>query len=397
MTDTGLLAVLLAAIAGVVAGRVWSQALRRADLKDRPAFRTSTHYTQGLHFLAAGQIELAISELTKVSREDPAALEVLLVLGNLLRETGQMERAIQVHSKLLERGDLARAERVHALACLGMDFRKAGFLDRATETFGEVLTLDPKNIHALVGMLKLHEEQRQWREAYEVQTRLSRLRKSDDSLVLGFLQARLGDEAARLGQKDVAEKAWKTALSLDNRVFPAHLGLADLAEPQDPSRAAAILEAATAAVPDRAYLAFDRLARTYAAAGAPSRFVALCERIIAADPRDWRARLALARHLAGEGRLDEAFGLLMRALEANPQVLVVHLEAWRTLRGLGIAGAEVERYMRTAEEAVFYRDPHICTACRYRADDMLWRCPHCHEWNTFVEERVAAAAGGPRF
>jgi lipopolysaccharide biosynthesis regulator YciM len=397
MNDTALLAVLLAAIAGVVAGRVWTRASRHADLGDRPAFRTSTHYTQGLHYLAAGQTELAISELTKVSREDPAALEVLLVLGNLLRETGQMERAIQVHSKLLERTDLARAERIHALACLGMDFRKAGFLDRATETFGEVLSLDHKNIHALLGMLKLHEEQRQWREAYEVQTRLSRLRKSDDSLVLGFLQARLGDEAARQGQQEIAEKAFKTALSLDNRVFPAHLGLADLAEPRDPSRAAAILEAATLAVPDRAYLAFERLARTYAAAGAPSRFVALCERIIALDPRDWRARLALARHLAGEGRLDEAFGLLMRALEANPQVLVVHLEAWRTLRALGVAGAEVERYLKTAEEAVFYRDPHICTACRYRADDMLWRCPHCHEWNTFVEERVAAAAGGPRF
>ena len=68
------------------------------------------------------------------------------------------------------------------------------------------------------------------------------------------------------------------------------------------------------------------------------------------------------------------------------------------LRGLGVESHEVDRYLQTAEESVFYRDPHICTACRYRADDMLWRCPHCHEWNTFVEERVAAAAGaGPRF
>jgi lipopolysaccharide biosynthesis regulator YciM len=38
---------------------------------------------------------------------------------------------------------------------------------------------------------------------------------------------------------------------------------------------------------------------------------------------------------------------------------------------------------------VFYRDPHLCTSCRYRADAMLWRCPHCHEWDTFVEERLS--------
>lgn len=397
MSDTAFLAVLLAAIAGLVAGRAWAAAQRRSELKERPAFRTSLHYTQGLHFLAVGQIELAISELTKVSREDPSALEVLLVLGNLLRETGQVERAIQAHNRLLERGDLSRAERIHALACLGMDFRKAGFLDRSTQAFGEVLNQDPKNLHALVGMLKLHEEQRQWREAYELQTRLSRLRKTDDSVVLGFLQAKLGEEAARAGQPEAADKYFRTALSLDSRVFPAHLGLADLAEPKDPPRAAALLEAAVQAVPERAYLAFDRLSRVYAAAGQPSRFVALCEQIIARDPRDWRARLALARHLTGDGRRDEAFGLLLRAVEANPQVLVVHLAAWRTLRSLGAAGEPVDRYLKTAEEAVFYRDPHLCTACRYRADDMLWRCPHCHEWNTFVEERVGAAAGGPRF
>lgn len=397
MTDAALLAILLAAIAGLLAGRAWAQALRRSELGDRPAFRTSPHYTQGLHFLAAGQMELAISELTKVSREDPSALEVLLVLGNLLRETGQVERAIQAHTKLLERADLSRGERVHALVCLGMSFRKAGFLDRATVTFGEVLALDPKNPHALSGMLKLHEEQRQWREAYDLQTRLSRLRKTDDSLVLGFLQAKLGEEAAGAGQHEAARKAFQTALSLDSRVFPAHLGLADLAEPKEPARAAAMLEAAIEAVPDRAYLAFDRLSRAYATAGSPSRFVALCEGLISRDPREWRARLALARHLAGEGRHDEAFGLLMRAVEANPQVLVLHIEAWRTLRGLGVASKDVDRYLQTAEAAVFYRDPHICTACRYRADDMLWRCPHCHEWNTFVEERVGAAAGGPRF
>jgi len=396
MTDSALLAILLAAIAGVVAGRVWAQARLRADVRDRAPFRTSTHYTQGLHYLTAGQTDLASSELNKVGRDDPTAPEVLLILGNLLRETGQVERAIQVHQQLLARTDLTRAESVHARACLGMDFRKAGFLDRATTAFEEVLSLDPRNLHALTGMLKLHEEQRHWGEAYELQTRLARLRKSDDSLVLGFLQCKLGEEAVLAGQPEVADKAFRTALSLDARVFPARLGIADLLLPRDPAAAARVLEKAIEAVPERAYLAFDRLARAYAAAGEPSRFAALCERLIANDPRDWRARLALARQLASEGRLDEALGLLLRAVEANPQVLEIHLESWRMLRRLGTRGPGLDVYISTAESAVFYRDPHICTACRYRADAMLWRCPHCHEWNTFVEERIGAANGVTR-
>jgi lipopolysaccharide biosynthesis regulator YciM len=242
-------------------------------------------------------------------------------------------------------------------------------------------------------MQKLHEDQRDWPRAYEIQTRLARLRKSDSSLVLGYLQAEMGREAAAAQRREAAETAFRTALSLDRRVFPAYLGLADLHLEERPQRAAAILEDAIQATPERAYLAFERISRAYTACGEPSRFVALCERIIKQNPREWRARLALARHLAGEGRYEDAHGLLMRAVEENPQVLATHIEAWRSLRALGAAPEAIDGYVESSARAVFYADPHICTVCRYRADDMLWRCPHCHEWNTFVEERVGAAAG----
>ena len=393
MTDTALLAVLLAAIAGLVAGRAGARALRMGRLSGRAGFRTSPHYTQGLHYLASGQVDLATSELAKASRSEPDALEIQLVLGNLLRESGQMERAIRVHQGLLDRPDLSRGERAHALVCLGMDLRKAGFIDRATRTFEEVLDIDPKNIHALIGLEKLHEEQRQWRQAYDLATVVSRLRKTEDSVLLGFLQAEIGHEAAQAGRADDAVAAYETALTLDRRVFPAHLGLADLHAVSDPRRAAALLEAAIKAAPERAYLAFDRLSRAYAACGEPSRLASLCEKIIRQDQNDWRARLALASHLRGQGRPDEAFGLVLRALEANPQVLLAHLEMWLALRALGVRGEAVDRYVDTAESSVFYLDPHICTACRYRSDDMLWLCPHCHEWNTFVEERVGPRTG----
>ena len=391
MTDTALLAVALAAAAGLLAGRAFAAGRRRGERGER--FRTSPHYTQGLHYLTAGQLEPAIRELTKVSREEPAAVDVVQVLSHLLREAGQVEKAIQLHQGLLRRPDLTRAERAYVLGALGTDFRKAGFLDRAARTYAEALEADPGNLQALIGQEKLHEDQREWREAYEVQTRLARLRKTDDGLVLGHLQAEIGREAARAGDRPAAEAAFRAALSLDRRVLPAHLGLAALHAESDPRRAAAILEDAVAAVPERAYLAFEPLARAYSACGEPSRFVATCERLIGQDPRDWRARVALARHVRAEGKPEESLGLLLRAVEANPQVLLVHLEAWRTLRALGVVGEAEARYVSAAEESAFYVDPHICTACRYRADDMLWRCPHCHEWDTFVEERLAPPSG----
>jgi len=393
MTDTALLAVFVAALGGVLAGRAWAASRSRAPRAGRPLFRASPHYTQGLHYLATGQLEPATHELTKVLREHPDAVEVQQVLSHLHREVGQVEKAIELHRALLARADLTRPERAHALASLGTDYRKAGFLDRAAQAYEEALETDPRNLLALEGQQKLFEEQREWRQAYEAQTRVTRLRKSEDGLVLAHLQTEMGHEAARSGLWEEAEAAFRTALSLDTRTIPAYLALADLWMERDPRRAASILESAVAAAPERAYLAFGRLEKAYSASGEVSRFVALCERLIGQDSRDWRARLALARHLRGDDRPGEALGLLLRALEANPHVLLVHLEIWRTLRAQEQLGPDEQRYVATVEESALYVDPHICTACRYRADDMLWRCPHCHEWDTFVEERVGPAAG----
>jgi lipopolysaccharide biosynthesis regulator YciM len=393
MTDTGLVAVAIAAAAGLLAGRAWAASRRRAEQRLRPGFRASPHYTEALHWLAAGQLDGAIREFGRVLREHKDAVEVQQVQSHLFREVGKVERAIEMHRALVARSDLTRAERAYALASLGTDYRKAGFLDRAAQAYADALAVDPRNLHALTGQQKLFEEQRQWREAYDAQTRIARLRKSHDGLVLGFLQAEMGQEALRAGRREEAERAFQTALSLDRRVFPAQLALAALRLPQEPARAASILEGAIAASPERAYLAFDALQQAYAESGEPSRFVTTCEKLVAQDPRDWRARLALARHVRVDGQAREALGLLLRALDSNPHVLLVHLEVWRTLRALGALSPEEQRYVATVEESALYFDPHICTVCRYRADDMLWRCPHCHEWNTIVEERVGPAAG----
>ncbi len=396
MTGTAVLAVLLAAVAGVLAGRAWAAARRIGDGRGRTGFRLSAHYSHGLHALSTGQVGLAVSELTKVTREEPDAVEVWQVLAHLLRETGQVERAIQVHQRLLARSDLTRTERARVLASLAADFRKAGFLDRAAEAYSEVLGADPRNLQALEGLQKLHEDQRQWREAYAVQSQLARLRKTDASLVLGHLQAEMGREALAVGDRDAARKAFEAALSLDGRVFPALLGLADLHAADDPRKATTILEQAILGSPGRAYLAFERLSALYSACGEPSRFVALCEHAVREDPHDWRARLALAQHLRKEGQDEEALGLALRAMEENPQVLAAHLETLRTLFGMRDLKDGVARYLAAAEQAVFYRDPHVCTSCRYRGEEMLWRCPQCHEWGTFVEERVSTGTGDRR-
>ena len=66
----------------------------------------------------------------------------------------------------------------------------------------------------------------------------------------------------------------------------------------------------------------------------------------------------------------------------------MHQAIWETLTALHLDPALVRRYVALTREAVFYLDPHVCVRCRYRSTELLWQCPQCHEWNTFVEERI---------
>ncbi|MBI2832922.1 MAG: tetratricopeptide repeat protein [Acidobacteria bacterium] len=395
-----LLVALIALLLGLAGGKAWERyKLREGRWIDRRKVRESPHYILGLNFLVANQIDQAIEELTEVASLDPAALEIHMILGNLYREKGQVGRAVQIHQSLLQRPKLTKLEHAYVLLCLGLDFKTGGFVDRALEAFNEVLRLDPHNQHAHLNLEKLHEEQHQWGEAYRIRHELARLpdrgQPARDRAILAFLENELGLQALKRMDHAEATRRFEAAIELDSTTVPAHLNLGDVRfDAGDAARAIESWEQILASAPDRAYLAFERLASAYASLGRSDQFAALCRRLIAGTPQDWRARLALARHLAATGCPSEALDLLFDALVQNPHALVLHQTIWRTLSQLNLPTSLVDRYIDLTRTAVFYLDPHICTRCRYRSTELLWQCPHCHEWNTFVEERIAPAKDG---
>ena len=282
------------------------------------------------------------------------------------------------------------------LLCLGLDYKRGGFVDRALEAFTEVLRLDADNEYALCNLEKLYEEQHQWADAYTTRQKLAGRDRASPrprhQSTLAFLENELGLEALKRMDYTEAARRFEAAIDLDPANSPAYLNLGDvrfyLGSPAD---AVAAWERLIDRAPERAYLAFARLERTYPKIGEARRFPELCRRLIAGNPQDWRARLALARHLSMRGNSRDALELLFEALVHNPHALALHQAIWQTLSQMQLPPALVARYVDLTRDAIFYIDPHICVRCRYRSTELLWQCPHCHEWNTFVEERIAPA------
>jgi lipopolysaccharide biosynthesis regulator YciM len=395
-TQLYLLAVLVALLVGLAVGKAWERyKLRDGRWIDRRRLRETPHYMLGLNFLAGNQVDQAIEELTHATSTDTDALEIQMILGNLYREKGQVGRAINVHQALLQRPDLTKLEQAYVLLCLGLDFRHGGFVDRALETFYEVLRLDSRNRHALVNLQKLYEDQHQWSEALRVREQVAKIdagRAPEDQQILGFLRNEIGLAQLRAGSGAAAARTFADAIDVDARTVPAYLNLGDVRERQgDLPGAIETWERLIAALPQHAHFALERLEPAYRRLGAPQRFVDLCRRLIDRDPQGWRARLALARHLAAGGQHRAAFDYLLDALPHHPHALAIHQQIWEVLASLGFEASLIRRYVELTREAVFYLDPHVCRRCRYRSTEPLWQCPQCHEWNTFVEERIAPA------
>ena len=390
------LAALIALLLGLTVGKAWERyKLRSGRLIDRRRVPESLHYIVGLNFLVTNQIDLAIEELNKAAENLGDALEIHLLLGSLYREKGQVARAIGIHQSLLQRPRLTRLEHAHILLCLGLDFKRGGFVDRALEAFNEVIKLDPANQYALLNIEKLHEDQHQWQEAYDVRRSIGLQAGPEDGrsqAILAFLENQMGLQAVARGDYTTALARFQSAIDLDSGVVPAYLNLGDIYAREDKmAQAASVWEQVLDRAPERSYLTFDRLSVAYEKLGTPERFSQMCRKLILRNPQDWRARLALARFLENTEDAVGSLELLFEALVNNPHALNVHQAIWQVLARLDFERTLVQRYVELTRDAVFYMDPHICMRCRYRSTELLWQCPHCHEWNTFVEDRIAPA------
>ena len=126
--------------------------------------------------------------------------------------------------------------------------------------------------------------------------------------------------------------------------------------------------------------------------GADHRFAELCRRLTAAVA----ARVAGA-HGAGAAPRRRRASRRGRSSCCSKRSSTTRTR-WRSIRRSGTRcrrstcrSTSSRATSRSRAQSVFYLDPHVCIRCRYRSTELLWQCPHCHEWNTFVEERITPA------
>lgn len=386
--DPALLALFLFLL-GILIGRLWGyfQNRDRTNYATR-TYRSSSSYVLGISNLIAGERDLAIEELARAAKTDTERIELYIILGNLYREKGRLDKAIHIHRTVLHRKDLSPIDKEMAQLALGLDFLKAGLMERAKEAFQNIIDENPDNIEALMYLQKSCEEEREWQEAYKIREHIMKATRSNDHSVSAFILAEWGIDKYRAGEFDEAVEIFEEAIDKYPQAYPAYefLGKTYL-ELGQMRKAAEAWEKLIEITPDRAFLILPDLYKVYRKLGTEDRIVHYCDFLLSKNEKNWRAHLFLASVMKPKDKKSDKTEQLFTALQLNLNSLLIHQQIWKYFLQGGLDIKDIKKYVKLTEDILF-SDPFICTRCQYKISEFKRRCPHCRSWDTFVEEKM---------
>ena len=151
--------------------------------------------------------QAAISELSRLARNNPDAVEIYLALGNLYRSHGETERAVQIRQSLIVRPGLDAATKAKAWYELGLDYKRGGFVDRALAAFEEARSLSGQSQDITRELARLTAQGGDYRQAARYWAQLGNAKAEAHYNVL-LSRARLETEDAS-GSRKALERALK--------------------------------------------------------------------------------------------------------------------------------------------------------------------------------------------
>ena len=218
-----------------------------------------------------------------------------------------------------------------------------------------------------------------------VRRNLSKARKVDDTRFLALYKAYVGKSYLDNGDLKKAETSLKDALKIDSECAAAYLYLGDVYYANGHiDNAISAWRRIVALHPKIAYVTFRRLEKAFYEKGKFEKIVDLYNGVLEKNPGDVRTLMTLANIQRKKGDLDDALRYVQTALEFDPE----STRAKQALARLYYEKGDTERSLRAMVEAFngFSSDDerYMCKNCEYEANEALWRCPRCGEWETFI-------------
>jgi lipopolysaccharide assembly protein B len=345
-------------------------------------------YFKGLNFLLNEQPDKAIDAFIEIVKLDPETAELHFALGNLFRRRGETERAIRVHQNLLARPDLPLESQVHAQYELGQDYLKAGLLDRAEETFNQLVDTQ-YGAQARRALLEIYQREKEWVRAIDAARALQESGAGGRQKEIAQFYCELAQDELVHTHPDAALTLLEKALATDRKSVRATILMGDayLAKSDTEAALLAWRRVEQQSVPHVGLVA-QRLMDGYRAVARPQEGINLLKSYLAEASSVDLLEVVFKAVLELDG-LYAANQLVSDELRRTPTLLGLDkmLEA-----RLMDAPPEVRPELALVKNLVHSYAQKLaryqCAHCGFKARQFYWQCPGCSQWETYPPRRT---------
>lgn len=360
----------------------------RVDIKHVLAETRSlpAQYFKGLNYLLNGRTNEAVDVYVDIARHHAETVDLQFTLGHLFRRRGELERAIRMHQKLLDRRELNDVQRQQAQFELARDFLKAGLFDRAEDILIELQHTDYAR-QARSELLAVYQQEKDWQKAIEIAQRMRDESHSYQHEIAQF-HCELGEQAFSRSNPELAAEHLQAALTENRQCARARLLLGELAQSRGDIDAA-IAEWQAIETQDALVLALvaRKLLAACDTAGRGAEGTTYLLRMLQQNPELDVLDVIYERLMAQQG-LEAAYEFVRERLKVHPtmpslrKVLEAHL-----LVAPDDQKYELEIIGKLLTEATREHTMYYCSHCGFKARQYFWHCPACSEWESYPPVR----------
>ena len=347
-------------------------------------------YFKGLNFLLSEQPDRAIDAFIEVVKLDPETIELHFALGSLFRRRGETERAIRMHQNLLNRPDLPDEQRLHARFELGLDYLKAGLLDRAEETFrqleGTLYGIDSQR-----HLLEIFEIEKEWKQAIEIASALQHAGTGSNQVRIAQFHCEIAQIALNESRLDDAKRALADALAVNRQNVRALIQLGDIAigEHRDDDAIASWKRIEQQNAPFVS-LVGDRLIDAFVRLGRGEEGLKLLRSWLDANPSIDLLETVVRATRAAQG-VEAANEVARQELHRSPSLLA--LAQYLDTRGQLALPTQQDRGDLDVVKNLLHHHTrrlgrYVCSQCGFKARQFYWQCPGCSNWETYPPRRT---------
>ncbi|MEA3241388.1 MAG: tetratricopeptide repeat protein [Pseudomonadota bacterium] len=342
-------------------------------------------YFRGLSYILSNETDRALVEFIKVAQMSSATSEIYLALGQLFRNTGEVDRAIRVHRNLLLRSSLPEDITLQTMFEIGLDYKKAGLIERAGKTFAELHEKAPTYVDALRELGGIYELGREWDKAIMVQKKLTELSDSDNSHnILAHLTTEMAKDAEQSGNDTKAASFYRRAIGINENCMDAWLHLGDLqiktgkeqealkswrkAFELNPDLVSLVVGRFSQLPAERTNQIKDEFFRHYLDKYSDNVHFILC----------------YSNFLLDNSRTNEAADWIKRILATKPDAAGIFAVVAKLVRATENCG-EYQWFLQNFFDTYKpVNKPYQCCQCGYQLDEVVWKCPKCAHWDTIA-------------